>query len=154
MLYLGKSQKLNSWEILSTLRTKLTKRFSTARILQLSMRFQVQENCHFNRIHCTKKAHWFSHIWIQPELSRDRIKVHYLETEDVAGACTKNLPSPSFQKFKKKTWSDIFKGNLAYHFFVSARLNVLYCRVGSRESIFNKFRVKIVCARASLQFWL
>jgi hypothetical protein len=49
------------------------------------------------------KAIEVAHLWIQQEVSIERIKVHYVNTENqVADIFTKSLARPLFEKFKKR----------------------------------------------------
>jgi hypothetical protein len=54
-----------------------------------------------------------AHLWIQQEVAKERIKVHYVNSENqAADTFTKSLARLLFEKFKKKTWIDIIKGNV------------------------------------------
>jgi hypothetical protein len=60
-----------------------------------------------------KKHIEVAHLWIQQEVAKERIKVHYVNSENQAGdTFTKSLARLLFEKFKKKTWIDIIKGNV------------------------------------------
>ena len=44
-----------------------------------------------------------AHLWIQQEVAKERIKVHYVNTENqAADIFTKSLARPLFEKFKKR----------------------------------------------------
>ena len=44
-----------------------------------------------------------AHLWIQQEVTKERIKVHYVNTENQSsGIFTKSLARPLFEKFKKR----------------------------------------------------
>jgi hypothetical protein len=44
-----------------------------------------------------------AHLWIQQEVTKERIKVHYVNTENqAADIFTKSLARPLFEKFKKR----------------------------------------------------
>jgi hypothetical protein len=44
-----------------------------------------------------------AHFWIQQEVAKERIKVHYVNTENqAADIFTKSLVRPLFKKFKKR----------------------------------------------------
>ena len=46
-----------------------------------------------------------AHLWIQQEVAKERIKVHYVNTENqAADICTKSLARQFFEKFKKRIW--------------------------------------------------
>jgi len=50
-----------------------------------------------------KKHIEVAHLWIQQEVAKERIKVHYVNTENqAADIFTKSLARPLFQKFQKR----------------------------------------------------
>ena len=60
-----------------------------------------------------------SHLWIQQEVAEERIKDRYVNTKNqVAHIFTKSLALPLFEKVEEKTWTDIIKGNVIYHFLL------------------------------------
>jgi hypothetical protein len=60
-----------------------------------------------------------AHLWIQQEVAKESIKVHYVNTENqAADIFNKSLARPLFEKFKERLGLISAKGNATYHFLL------------------------------------
>jgi hypothetical protein len=96
-----------------------------------------------------------AHLWIQQEVAKKRIKVHHVNSENqAADIFTKSLARPLFEKVQEKTWIDIIKGNVTYHFLLLLDLEY-HTTGGQLRNRVSRFWDKILSAnRCSRHFAL
>jgi len=93
-----------------------------------------------------------AHLWIQQEVAKERIKVHYVNTEDqAADILTKSLARLLFKKFKKKLRTMSSKEMWHIISFVCLT-HCTVLRVGQFRNCVSRFWYKILSAHGCSKY--